>query len=662
MKIIFIVLSFLISVTITQAQVPNIDSLKNELIKTSADTIKIKTVFSLAVYYGNHKPDCALHYARQMVNLAQKSGNKYYETVALGEVGNALGHLGSYTKALEMELKSLQVAEQLKERREERMGFAYLQIGLLDQANGRHANAIANFQKCIRYRKLDGTLDKGIYGLFSQIGSAWLELKNLDSALFYAQKGYSYFLQSPNKIRGSLVFNVLGNVYAKMGNSKLAKNNYRTAIAKDMEIQSNYPQAQSYLGLATLFREEGQKDSCIFYAQKSLQLSRDYNIASYAIKGYEFLTEMYEMQKEPDSTLKYMKLMVAQKETVFSQAKVQQYEMLLFDEDQRQQQLKEAQIAYTNKIKTYILLAIILTSLLIAFILYRNNLQKQKANARLHHQQAKTQRALDELKHTQAQLIQQEKMASLGELTAGIAHEIQNPLNFVNNFSEVNKELLLEMKDEIGKGNIEEVKSIADDLISNQEKINHHGKRADAIVKGMMQHSKTNTGQKEPTDINALADEYLRLSYHGLRAKDKTFNATLQTDFDKSIGKINIVSQDIGRVLLNLYNNAFYAVNEKKKTANENYKPIVTVSTKAVKLPSGDSGVLLTVKDNGNGIPQNIVDKIFQPFFTTKPTGQGTGLGLSLSYDIIKAHGGEIKVETKDGEGTTFIVQIHETK
>jgi len=244
-------------------------------------------------------------------------------------------------------------------------------------------------------------------------------------------------------------------------------------------------------------------------------------------------------------------------------------------------------------------------------------------------------------------------MASLGELTAGIAHAIQNPLNFMNNFSEINKELLAEMKDEIDNGNTDEAKSLANNVIANEEKINHHGKRADAIVKGMLQHSRSSTGIKEPTDINALADEYLRLSYHGLRAKDKSFKATMNTDFDNSIGKINIIPQDIGRVLLNLYNDAFYAVTERKKQDRENYEPTVSVTTKKI-----NNRVELTVKDNGNGIPQKVVAKIFQPFFTTKPTGVGTGLGLSLSYDIIKAHGGEIKVETKEGEETVFIIQI----
>jgi len=264
------------------------------------------------------------------------------------------------------------------------------------------------------------------------------------------------------------------------------------------------------------------------------------------------------------------------------------------------------------------------------------------------------------LKSTQSQLIQSEKMASLGELTAGIAHEIQNPLNFVNNFSEVSNELLDEMKTELANDNKKEAITIADDVKHNLEKIIHHGKRADAIVKGMLQHSRSSTAVNEPTDINALADEYLRLAYHaylsgrqGFRAKDNSFNATLKTDFDNTIGNINVIPQDIGRVLLNLYNNAFYAVNEKSKQHIDGYEPTVSVITKKM----GDK-VFIRVKDNGNGIPQKVVGKIFQPFFTTKPTGQGTGLGLSLSYDIIKAHGGEIKINTTEGEGTEFSIHL----
>jgi two-component system NtrC family sensor kinase len=284
--------------------------------------------------------------------------------------------------------------------------------------------------------------------------------------------------------------------------------------------------------------------------------------------------------------------------------------------------------------------------------------QVEERTAALTKQKQELQQTITELKATQAQLIQSEKMASLGELTAGIAHEIQNPLNFVNNFSEVSTELVDELNQEIASGNIEEVKVIANDLKQNLEKINHHGKRAGDIVKGMLQHSRSSTGVKEPTEINNLADEYLRLAYHGLRAKDKTFNAIMKTDYDERIGKINIVAQDIGRVILNLITNAFYSVNEKSKSIQQDnaevkYQPTVTVNTKLV-----GGRVEIRVADNGNGIPQQVIDKIFQPFFTTKPAGQGTGLGLSLSYDIVKAHGGKIRAHNKETGGAEFVILL----
>jgi signal transduction histidine kinase/sugar lactone lactonase YvrE len=308
----------------------------------------------------------------------------------------------------------------------------------------------------------------------------------------------------------------------------------------------------------------------------------------------------------------------------------------------------------------YTVFILLIAGLIWAFIAYRSRKLKREnkiLEEKVEHRTAQLKQSLENLKATQTQLIQSEKMASLGELTAGIAHEIQNPLNFVNNFSEVNKELLVEMKDEIKKGNIDEINAIADDVISNEEKINHHGKRADAIVKGMLQHSRSSNGVKEPTDINKLADEYLRLAYHGLRAKDKSFNATMKTDYDETIGNINIIPQDIGRVVLNLINNAFYAASLPSKGGfsdpDKNNNPTVWVSTKKI-----NNKVLISVRDNGPGIPKKILDKIFQPFFTTKPSGQGTGLGLSLSYDIVKAHGGELKVETKEEEGSEFIISL----
>ncbi|OKS87408.1 sensor histidine kinase [Mucilaginibacter polytrichastri] len=274
--------------------------------------------------------------------------------------------------------------------------------------------------------------------------------------------------------------------------------------------------------------------------------------------------------------------------------------------------------------------------------------------AELTKQKNELQETVKLLQATQAQLIQQEKLASLGELTAGIAHEIQNPLNFVNNFSEVSMELIDEMEEELNKGDTKEAIAIATDIKQNLEKIIHHGKRADGIVKGMLQHSRSGGDVKEPTDINKLADEYLRLAYHGLRAKDKLFNAELVTHFTENLPEVNIISQDVGRVLLNLFNNAFYATQHKKANAGADYKPTIELSTTL-----DGKNIRITVKDNGMGIPDAIRDKIMQPFFTTKPTGEGTGLGLSLSYDIIvKGHGGNIEIESKEGEFTEFIISL----
>ncbi|MBT8281996.1 MAG: GHKL domain-containing protein [Muriicola sp.] len=311
---------------------------------------------------------------------------------------------------------------------------------------------------------------------------------------------------------------------------------------------------------------------------------------------------------------------------------------------------------------------------ILAFIGYRFHLYqkartlkkaKEEAQEKELEQAKEIKKAYAELKATQTQLIQSEKMASLGELTAGIAHEIQNPLNFVNNFSEVNRELIEELKEEKAKSKKDRDEKLEEELLAdidlNLEKISHHGKRADSIVKGMLQHSRASSGEKEPTDINVLADEYLRLAYHGLRAKDKSFNATMKTHFDENIGKIAIIPQDMGRVILNLITNAFHAVQERKKQGEEGYEPTVSVTTK-----NGSNSVEIEVKDNGNGIPKKIRQKIFEPFFTTKPSGRGTGLGLSMSYEIVtKGHKGELNVASKEGEGTTFTVVlpvIKETK
>lgn len=330
----------------------------------------------------------------------------------------------------------------------------------------------------------------------------------------------------------------------------------------------------------------------------------------------------------------------------------QQLHMKSVEEEQKALEFQRAEETYRNKIAFYILSAGLAVLFFVALIIYRSSQQRKRINAQVQIQKVQVEKTLTELNSTQAQLIQSEKMASLGELTAGIAHEIQNPLNFVNNFSEVSSELMDEMNEELDKGDIDEAKFIANDIKQNLNKINHHGKRADSIVKGMLEHSRTSSGEKVPTDINALADEYLRLSYHGMRAKDKSFNADFVTDFDPNLPKLNVVPQEIGRMLLNVINNAFQAcTNSEFRIMNSEFKPLVTVFTKNL----GDK-IQISVKDKGPGIPDSIKDKIFQPFFTTKPTGQGTGLGLSLSYDIVKSHGGDIKVDSQPSVGTTFTI------
>jgi signal transduction histidine kinase len=376
---------------------------------------------------------------------------------------------------------------------------------------------------------------------------------------------------------------------------------------------------------------------------------------------YEDIFLAYKQNNQLDSAYKYLLIAAQIKDSLYKVriANLSAFQNVSFEETLR---LESEQMQTDAKIRINSLLAGLMVVSVIGIILFRNNNQRKKSNLLLtsqkneiEQQKKQVEESMERLQSTQSQLVQAEKMASLGELTAGIAHEIQNPLNFVNNFAEVNAELIDELETEANKGNLEEVKQLAKDIKENETKINHHGKRADAIVKNMLQHSRQSSGQKEPTDINALCDEYLRLSYHGLRAKDKSFNAEFETKFDAALAPISVVPQDIGRVILNLINNAFYAVNERQKNEKDSgYKPRVTLTTKK----QADQ-VVIEVADNGTGMPEQIKEKIFQPFFTTKPTGEGTGLGLSLSYDIVtKGHGGTMEVETNETVGTKLIVRL----
>jgi len=419
--------------------------------------------------------------------------------------------------------------------------------------------------------------------------------------------------------------------------------------------------------MADAFRKSGQLDSAFKYSYSTYNGARQYAYPSLLGSSSGLLAKLFIQKNKYDSAVKYMTLERDYRDSVTGTEALNSIQFLTNDYQlkglEKQREKEEAIKQYKATLKNYFFAGGVLLLLFVIGLMYRVNKQRTKSKKQI-------ETAYNDLKATQAQLIQSEKMASLGELTAGIAHEIQNPLNFVNNFSEVSNELIDEMNDELNKGDIEEAKFIAADIKQNLEKINHHGKRADAIVKGMLQHSQSSNGKKEPTDINKLVDEYLRLAYHGLRAKDKSFNVTLKTDYDESIGNINIIPQDIGRVLLNLYNNAFYAAPLPPPEKNgidsggsldpaHKHEPTVWIRTKRIGTPLGDGGVFISVRDNGPGIPANIIDKIFQPFFTTKPTGQGTGLGLSLSYDIVtKGHGGELTVKTAENKGSEFTISL----
>ena len=625
-----------------------IDSLHKRLADARDDTSRINAQIALCLFHRLGNTDSSLMYGQQALEAAEKINYIRGQVSVLGFMCIVTEQRGNLPGALELGFKSLRLGEEhnleiLAGPSLDGIGEAY--IILKD-----YPKAINYLRRYILITQEYGSNNEGLAYAYFDMGNAFAGLNQLDSANFYEQKAIETF--GKYNYEEPLVYQTMGDIKIKSGKPDEALGFYKKSLY--IALKNNEPRASAYAynKIASFYKDTNKPDSAIYYAQKGLEESRLINQKKTILESAVLLSALYEA-KDTKASLLYLKIADAYKDSIFGAGNIEAMQTLVAREEKRQKEIETDKIAYKNQLNQYGLIAGLVILLMVAFFLYRNNRKEKNAKRMLQNKNEVIEHTLDHLKTTQAQLIQSEKMASLGELTAGIAHEIQNPLNFVNNFSDVNKELLEELKEEADKGNLDEIKAIANDVINNEEKINHHGKRADGIVKGMLQHSRTSTGQKELTDINALADEYLRLSYHGLRAKDKSFNAEIKTDFDNSIEKINIVTQDIGRVLLNLINNAFYAVGEKRKIEGIRYEPTIAVSTKKL-----NGKVEIKVNDNGNGIPQKVLDKIFQPFFTTKPTGQGTGLGLSLAYDIVKAHGGEIKVETKEGEGSQFIIQM----
>ena len=639
--------------------------------------------------------DIALEYFKKSLQLYQKSGDKQNSMVQLINIGLVFRMMGNYGESLEYLLESLKIGRQLNDtsslvesllaigfvyafvekwtdalkyqqealeifrqtndllgiaRIHNDMGVTYMTAGDLDSALIQHRAALAI--------RLESSDTYNTFASFLYIGDILTEQGNIREAIESYEKGLPYGDRAGVKITLVEANFMLGNNYLRLSEINPAWEKFKTALDLSMEIGDPTGKSMANMGLAriSMIRKDYKTARArLMLAEKTAPESK----MRYRKDLYKEIAETYSKLGDYKNAYRNSLIYSEVKDSVSAAENLGKItrltnvlefenEMALKKEsNEKMMAIKQAEINRERFTRNIFLSGMILAVVLVVITFIRF-VEKKKLNGKLNE-------SLSSLKATQSQLVHAEKMASLGELTAGIAHEIQNPLNFVNNFSEVNQELIEELDVELERGNAREARAIVKDLKENEQKIYQHGKRADDIVKGMLQHSRTSTGGKEPTNINVLADEYLRLSYHGLRAKDKSFHAAFETDFDPALPHIEVVPQDIGRVLLNLINNAFYAVDQRaKQKKDEKYTPTVTLVTR-----SADGKIEVTVTDNGPGIPEQIRERIFQPFFTTKPTGQGTGLGLSLSYDIItKGHQGTIQLESKPEEFTSFTISL----
>ena len=686
------------------------------LIGENGSTIEKAAIFSgLGIIYDRKgQNDQALQYFKTSSELYQKSGDQINYLDQLIYIGITLRSMGKYGESLEYLMEALKIGRQVNnsdaiveallamgfiyafvERWEDAlkyqqealtiyqqtnnllgvarihndMGVTYMSVGKLDSALTQHRAALA-----IRLETDDSY---NTFASYLYIGDILAEQENFSGAIEYYEKGLPYGIRSGYKITVVDANLQLGKYYLELSDLESAREKYKIALQMSRELGDPTGQSRAAMGLVKISIDNNENEDAISML-KTLETTAPESRIHFRKDIYKEIAEAYfalgdyrsaYLNNRVYSEVKDSVMNAENLEKITRLSNVLEFEneiALKKESNEKMMAIKEAQIN-RERISRNIFLSGMILAVVLVVIIFIRFVEKKKLNTKLNE-------ILSNLRETQSQLIHAEKMASLGELTAGIAHEIQNPLNFVINFSGVGSEMVMEIEEERAKDSVardeELVGEILTEIKQNLEKINHHGKRADAIVKGMLQHSRTNTGQMEPTYINALADEYLRLSYHGLRAKDKSFNASFETDFDPNLPKVPLVAQDIGRVLLNLINNAFYACAERSRSAvdektqtglptlaglvdRKDYKPTVIVSTKNL----GDK-VEISVNDNGLGIPEEIKNKIFQPFFTTKPSGQGTGLGLSLSYDIVKMHGGELRVESKKGEGSNFIIVL----
>jgi two-component system, NtrC family, sensor kinase len=648
-----------------------VDSLKKVLADTNNDTLIMYLNRQIGMHYQELNRHVALAYFKDMLKLARKTNQQIWEAEAHSRMGYVSCLMQDYAGGL----KSLFLAKSIasEPRAEKEMWNAYLlskegdpfmvRLTVLADIN-QHFGIVyyftGDYLKTLEYsqkiKKLNEILNDDALRTTYHLNraEALFELDQLDSAVLELNQSLFYSEKSGFKKYKGLVLYDIGRIYEKQKNFGEAKKYYLLSIETNILEESPDFEGMGYQALSNLSQQTGNLDSVFFYSRKALNTYLTINDTIGLIAANATLYSAFDNLNISDSAFHYLKKSISLKDGLNKAERIKSFQLTGLGEQFKLQELEAEQLLLKTNIRTYSLATGMVLLLFISGVFYRNFRRQKKDRHTI-------EKAFTDLKSAQAQLIQSEKMASLGELTAGIAHEIQNPLNFVNNFSEVNVELLEEVKESRARSQETRPKTEADEnedeileyIKKNLEKITHYGKRADSIVKGMLEHSRSSTGEKVLTDINALADEYLRLAYHGIRAKDKSFSAEFETCFDPDLPKVSIVPQDIGRVLLNLINNSFFAVNERKKKGEGEYSPMVTVSTKKI-----ENKVLISVSDNGTGIPESIRDKIFQPFYTTKPTGQGTGLGLSLSYDIIKAYGGELEVHSTFDTGAVFTIKL----
>ena len=659
----FILMIFAIG---ANAQKKNVSDSLNKLISTATeDTVKARLYSQLGNQYSNSRPDTALLLQEKAMQFAQSAHSVKLEAMIFNNEGIAYYNTGNYPKALTCNFAALKLNES-PGRASHEIKNLYNIASIYDE-NGEQRQGI-------RFALKDKALAESIHDkkaiayALSILGDLYTDLKMRDSALFYQQQAYRFTLKLKDAYLADGAALNLGSIYAGMNKPDTALDYYRKAVFYQVRANDQVRLSMSLLKIAMVLKTLGQPDSSIYYARKAMGLAMRGHFTRQSLSISFFLAGYFKDHGRLDSAFYYQGINMANRDSLYNWQKLRQVMQMGYAERDRENAMDMQAAAYRAAIRFYIVLVALTFLLVLAAVFWYHNHKNKQAKTLLQKQKEQIKATLCELETTQNQLVQAAKMASLGELTAGIAHEIQNPLNFVKNFSEVSVEMIGELDEVLERGDIAEARLVTGDIKQNLEKICYHGGRADSIVKGMLEHSRTASGQKEPTDLNLLVDEFLRLSYHGMRAKDKSFNAELITNFDEKLPNVKVVPQDIGRVLLNLFNNAFYAIQQKAKTTGLDYKPTVEVRTFLLLVKNETSngqeaseikGWCASIKDNGTGIPEKIRNKIMQPFFTTKPAGEGTGLGLSLSYDIIvKGHGGKFDVNSQEGSGSEFLISM----